>query len=78
MWNWRESHPASPLYYSWGVQFKIATRKGGRVESSARVQPEATANYKCLFFLDVGRMPAAIQDQHSVPHGKLVAYKSYI
>ena len=38
-----------------------------------RVQPEATANYKCLFFLDVGWMPAAIRDQHSVPHGKLVA-----
>ena len=47
-------------------------------KSSTRVQPEATANYKCLFFSDGGQMPAAIQDQHSVPHGKLVAYKSYI
>ena len=37
-----------------------------------RVQLEATANYKCLFFLDVGRMPAAIRDQLSVPHGKLL------
>ena len=43
------------------------------MKSSTRVQPEATANYKCLFFLDVGQMPTAIQDQHSVPHGKLVA-----
>ena len=43
-----------------------------------RIQPEAAAKYKCLFFLDVGRMPAAIQDQHSVPYSKLVAYKSYI
>ena len=35
-------------------------RKGVRVEkSSMRVQPEATANTKYLFFLDVGRMPAA-------------------
>ena len=58
---------------------KIPTRKGGTVvKSSMRVQPEATANYKCLFFLDVGRMPAAVRDQHSVPHGKLVAYKSFI
>ena len=48
------------------------------MKSSTRVQPEATANYKCLFFLDVGRIPSAIPDQHSVPHGKLVAYKSYI
>ena len=31
-----------------------------RSQSSARRQPEAMANYKCLFFLDVGRMPAAI------------------
>ena len=30
------------------------------MKSSAKVQPEATANYKCLFFLDVGRMPVAI------------------
>ena len=37
-----------------------------------REQPEATANYKCLFFLDVGRMPAATRDQHSVLHGKLL------
>ena len=60
-------------------QITRPTRKGGRVEkSSTRVQPEATANYKCLFFLDVGRMPAAIRDQHSVQHGKLVAFKSYI
>ena len=48
------------------------------MKSSARVQPEAMANYNCLFSLDVGWMPAAIRDQHSVPHGKLVAYKSYI
>ena len=48
------------------------------MKSSVRVQPETTVNYKCLFFLDVGQMPAAIRDQHSVPHGKLVAYKSYI
>ena len=34
--------------------------KGGKIEkSSTRVQPEATANTKRLFFLDVGRMPAA-------------------
>ena len=26
------------------------------------------ANYKCLFFLDVGRMPAAIREQHFVPY----------
>ena len=39
-----------------GVWFKIAMRKGGRVEnSSVRVQPEATASTKHLFFLDVGR-----------------------
>ena len=43
-----------------------------------RVQPEAKANYKCVFFLDFGRLPVAIRDQHSVPHGKLVAYKIYI
>ena len=54
-------------------------KKGGRIEKSAtRVQPEATANYKCLFFLDVGRMPVASQDPHSVPHGKIVAYEGYI
>ena len=48
-------------------------RKGGGIrKSSTRIQPEATANYKCLFFLDVGPMPAAIRDQHSVPHGKLL------
>ena len=41
-------------------------------KSSTRVQPEATANYKCLCFLDVGWVPAAIRDQHSVPHGKLL------
>ena len=36
------------------------TRKGGRVEkSSTRVQPESTANTKRLFFLAVGRRPAA-------------------
>ena len=29
------------------------------------------------FFLDVGRDLAASRDQHPVPHGKLVAYKSY-
>ena len=28
-------------------------------KSSTRVQPEATANTKRLFFLDVGQMPAA-------------------
>ena len=78
MWNWRESHPASPVYY-WGVWVNIAMKKGGRIEKSAtRVQPEDTANYKCLFFLDVGRMPAAFQDQNSVPHGKLVACEGYI
>ena len=43
-----------------------------------RGQPEATANYKSLFFLNVGRGLAASREQHSVPHGKLVAYKSYI
>ena len=48
------------------------------MKSSTRVQPEATANYKCLFFLDVGRMPAAIRDQHSIPYGKRVGYESYI
>ena len=33
-----------------------------------------------LFFLDVGRMPAASQEsiQFHMVHGKLVAYKSYI
>ena len=36
------------------------------------VQPEVTANTKRLFFLDVGRMPEASRDQHSVPHGKLL------
>ena len=46
-----------------GFQITRPTRKGGRVvKSSAGVQPEATANYKCLFFLDVGQMPAAIRD----------------
>ena len=55
------------------VQITQPMRKGGQSrKSSTRVQPEATANYKCLYFLDVGRMPAAIQDQHSVPHGKLL------
>ena len=39
---------------------------------STRVQPEATANTKRLFFLDVGRTPVASRDQHSVPHGKLL------
>ena len=29
-------------------------------------------------YLDIGQLPVAIRDQHSVPHGKLVAYKSYI
>ena len=48
------------------------------MKSSTRVQPEATANCKCLFLLDVGRMPAAIRHQHSVPHGKLVAYKLHL
>ena len=48
------------------------------MKSSAIVQPEAMADYKCLFFLEVGWMPAAIRDQHSVTHGKLVAYKSDI
>ena len=40
-------------------------------KSSTRVQPEATVKNKRLFFLDVGRMPAASRDQHSIPHGKL-------
>ena len=54
-------------------QITWPTRKGGRIEnSSTRVQPEATANYKCLFFLNFGWMPAAIRDQHSVPHRKLL------
>ena len=54
-------------------QLTQTMRKGGRIEkSSTRVQPEATANTKHLFFLDVGRMPAASQDQHSVSHGKLL------
>ena len=40
---------------------KKPMRKGGIVEkSSTRVQPEATANTKHLFFLDVGRMPVAL------------------
>ena len=43
-----------------------------------RGQPEAMANYKRLFFLDVGLGLVVSQEQHSVPHGKLVAYKSYI
>ena len=48
-------------------------RKGGRVRKNAtRGQPEASVNTKRLFFLDVGRMPAASRDQHSVPHGKLL------
>ena len=52
-------------------------QQGGRIEKrSTRVQPEATANTKHLFFLDVGQMLAASRD-HSVPHGKLEAYKSY-
>ena len=42
------------------------------MKSSTRVQPETTANYKWVCFLDVGQMPVAIQDQHSVPHGKLL------
>ena len=54
-------------------QIKRPARKEGRVEkSSTRVQPKATANYKYLFFLDIGRMPAAIRDQHSFSHGKLL------
>ena len=49
------------------------TRKGGQIEKrSTRVQPEAMANTKCLFFLDIGQMPAASLDQHSVEHGKLL------
>ena len=39
---------------------------------------EATAKYKCLFFLDVGCDASWQPVKHSVPHGKLVAYKSYI
>ena len=55
MRDWEESHPASPLYYSWGGMVNITTRKRRRMsECTARLQPEATANYKCLFFLDVG------------------------
>ena len=30
MWDWEESHPASPLYYSWGVRFKNCNEKVGR------------------------------------------------
>ena len=30
MWDWEESHPASPLYYSWGVRFKNFNEKVGR------------------------------------------------
>ena len=48
------------------------------MKSSTRVQPEAMTNYKCLFLLDIGSMPAAIQDQHSVPHGMMVSYCSAI
>ena len=34
-------------------------RIGGQIrKSSMRVQPESSANYNCLFFLDVGHMPA--------------------
>ena len=30
MWDWEESHPASPLYYRWRVRFKNFNEKVGR------------------------------------------------
>ena len=30
MWYWEESHPASPLYYSWGELLKNCSEKVGR------------------------------------------------
>ena len=34
MWDWEESHPASLLYYSWGVRFKNFNENVGRVLTS--------------------------------------------
>ena len=31
MWDWRESHPASPLYYSWGGMVKNCNEKSNGI-----------------------------------------------
>ena len=71
--------PCLPAVFELRGMVKIATRKEGRVKKNAtKAQPGDLVNTKCPFFLDGGRMPAAIRDQHLVPHGMLVTYKSYI
>ena len=51
----------------------VATNeKSGYKGADHVTQPEATANNKCLFFLDIGRDASRQPVKHSVPHGKLL------
>ena len=53
---------------------KSGNIRGRSRDDNLRLRPRINV----FFFLDVGRSSSQQPVKHSVPHGKLVAYKSYI